>query len=84
MLEAMRSVQEHYFQLGRSSGYELARTCTLLGRKDEAVHYLQATMADHDYIVFGAIADPDFASLRGNANFEAIRRQLLGHISTPA
>jgi len=80
MLEAMRPVQEHYFQMGRTSGYELARTCALLGRKEDAVRYLNATIQDHDYIVFGAISDPDFASLHGNAGYEQIRRQLLAHI----
>ncbi|MGA7522235.1 MAG: tetratricopeptide repeat protein [Acidobacteriaceae bacterium] len=80
MLEAMRPVQEHYFQTGRTSGYELARTCALLGRQDDAVRYLKATIQARDYIVFGSISDPDFASLRGNAGFEQIRRQLLGHI----
>ncbi|MFZ0632379.1 MAG: hypothetical protein WAM56_13890 [Acidobacteriaceae bacterium] len=84
MLEAIRPVQEHYFQLGRSSGYELARTCALLGRQEDAVRYLKATFQDHDYIVFGAISDPDFASLRGNPGFEEIRRQLLAHISARA
>lgn len=84
MLEAMRPVQEHYFQLGRTSGYELARTCALLGRKEDAVRYLNATIQDHDYIVFGAISDPDFASLRGNPGYEEIRRQILAHISAEA
>jgi tetratricopeptide (TPR) repeat protein len=84
MLEAMRPVQEHYFQLGKSSGYELARTCALLGRRDDAVRYLRATIQDHDYIVFGVLSDPDFASLRGNAGFEQIRHELLGHIGTQA
>ncbi len=82
MLEAMRPVQEHYFQSGRSSGYELARTCALLGLPDDAVRYLKATIQNHDYIVFGALSDPDFASLRGNAGFEQIRHELLAHIST--
>jgi tetratricopeptide (TPR) repeat protein len=82
MLEAMRPVQEHYFQMGRSSGYELARTCALLGRQDEAIRYLKATIQDRDYIVFGAIFDPDFASLSGNPAFQQIRSQLLSHIST--
>jgi tetratricopeptide (TPR) repeat protein len=84
MLEAMRQVQERYFSQGKSSGYELARTCALLGRQEEAVRYLQATLQDHDYLIFGAISDPDFASLHGNAGFDAIRRQLLGHINTRA
>lgn len=84
MLEAMRPVQEHYFQLGKSSGYELARTCALLGRRDDAVRYLKATIAEHDYNVFGSLSDPDFASLRGNAGFEQIRHELLGHIGTRA
>lgn len=84
MLEAMRPVQEHYFQAGRTSGYELARTCALLGRREDAVRYLKATIQDHDYIIFGAVSDPDFASLHGNAGYEEIRRQILSHISDRA
>jgi tetratricopeptide (TPR) repeat protein len=84
MLEAMRPVQERYFNQGRSSGYELARTCALLGRNDDAVRYLRATLQNRDYLIFGAIADPDFASLRGNAGFEEIRRQLLSHLGAQA
>jgi tetratricopeptide (TPR) repeat protein len=84
MLEAMRPVQEHYFQLGQASGYELARTCALLGRQDDAIRYLRATIDDHDYVVFGTLSDPDFASLRGNAGFVEIRRQLLTYIATHA
>lgn len=79
MLQAMAPVQERYFNQGKSSGYELARTCALLGRKEDAIRYLQATVQDHDYIVFGALSDPNFASLRGNPGFEQIRRQLLAH-----
>jgi tetratricopeptide (TPR) repeat protein len=84
MLEAMRPVQEHYFELGHDSGYELARTCALLGQRDDAVRYLQATIENHDYIVFGALSDPDFDSLQGNAGFVKIRRQLLTHIAAHA
>lgn len=84
MLEAMLPVQERYFRQSKASGYELARTCALLGRREDAVRYLKATIQDHDYVVFGVISDPDFASLRGNPGFEEIRRQLLSHINTPA
>ncbi len=84
MLEAMRPVQERSFSQGKDSGYDLARTCALLGRQDEAVRYLRATIQDHDYIVFGAISDPDFASLHGNAGYEEIRRQILAHIDPQA
>jgi len=84
MLEAMRPVQEHYFQTGRTSGYELARTCALLGRKEEAVRYLKATIQDRDYIVFDALSDPDFASLRGYPGFEEIRHQILARIDAKA
>ncbi|MGA8529182.1 MAG: hypothetical protein WB622_05665 [Acidobacteriaceae bacterium] len=82
MLEAIRPVQERYFSQGRSSGYELARTCARLGRKEDAVRYLQATFQDHDYVVFGVLSDPDFTSLRGNPGFEQLRRHLLAYTST--
>jgi tetratricopeptide (TPR) repeat protein len=76
MLEAIRQVQESYFNKGQSSGFELARTCALLGRKQEAVTYLKAAIAAHDYMVLNISADQTFASLSGDPGFEEVLRQI--------
>jgi tetratricopeptide (TPR) repeat protein len=76
MLEAMLVVQQHDFDSGQSSGIELARTCALLGRKQEAVTYLKAAVAAHDYMVLNIAAEPTFALLNGDPAFEELLRQI--------
>ncbi len=81
MLEAMRLVQQQYFDSGQSSGLELARTCALLGRKKEAVTYLKAAIADHDYMVLNLSVDHTFASLNGDPDFEQVQRQITARMN---
>ena len=76
MLEAMRLVQQQAVDSGQASGFELARTCTLLGRKDEAVAALKAAFNSHDYMVMGVATDPSFAPLHGDAAFEELKREV--------
>jgi tetratricopeptide (TPR) repeat protein len=76
MLDAMRLVQQHYFDSGQSSGFDLARTCALLGRKADAVTYLKAAIAAHDYMVLGLATDHAFAQLRGDPAFDEVQRQV--------
>ncbi len=76
MLEAMRLVQQRDFDAGRSSGFDLARTCALLGRKQEAVAALKAAIAAHDYMVLTISTNPDFVPLSGDPGFEEVLRQI--------
>jgi tetratricopeptide (TPR) repeat protein len=76
LLEAMRVVQQDYFDSGQASGLELARTCALLGRKQDAVTYLKAAIANHDYMVLNISAEPTFALLNNDPAFEEVLRQI--------
>jgi tetratricopeptide (TPR) repeat protein len=80
LLEGIRLVQQQYFDRGQSSGLELARTCALLGRKKEAVMYLKAAIAEHDYMVLNIAANPDFALLNGDPDFEDLQRQIIARM----
>ncbi|MGB7136806.1 MAG: hypothetical protein WBD46_16070, partial [Acidobacteriaceae bacterium] len=77
MLEAVRAVQQRYFDSGQSSGFDLARTCALLGRNDEALAALRAALAARDYEIFNVETDPSFARLNGDPRFEALKRQVI-------
>lgn len=76
MLEAMRVVQQRYFDNGQSSGLDLARTCALLGRNQEAVTDLKAAVASHDYLVISLSTDQAFASLNNDPAFEEVLREI--------
>ena len=80
MLEAMRTAQLEYFEKGQSSGFALARTCALLGRKKEAITYLKAAIANHDYLVLNLTPDPAFALLNGDPDFEELQRQIIARM----
>jgi tetratricopeptide (TPR) repeat protein len=80
MLDAVRTVQQQYFDSGQSSGFELARTCTRLGRKQDAVAALKGAIAAHDYNVMGVSTNPDFKSLEGDPAFEDLVRQITERI----
>ena len=76
MLEAIREVQQSYFDKGQTSGFDLARTCALLGKKQEAVTYLKAAIAAHDYMVLNISADQNFQLLSGDPGYEEVLRQI--------
>jgi tetratricopeptide (TPR) repeat protein len=76
LLEGIREVQQTYFDRGQTSGFGLARTCALLGRKQEAVTYLKAAIAAHDYMVLNISTDQTFALLNGDPGFEEVLRQI--------
>jgi tetratricopeptide (TPR) repeat protein len=76
MLEAMRIVQQHYFDRGESSGFELARTCALLGRNREAVAALKKAIAAHDYAVLETAADPNFNKMSNDPAFQDLVREI--------
>lgn len=80
MLEAMRVAQQRYFDSGQSSGFQLARTCALLGRKKEAITYLKAAIASHDYMVLNLSSDPTFALLNGDPDFDDVQRQIIARM----
>ncbi|MBV9303843.1 MAG: hypothetical protein JOY62_13065 [Acidobacteriaceae bacterium] len=76
MLEAMRIAQQRYFDSGQSSGFELARTCALLGRSRDAVTALKGALPAHDYAVLETATDPNFNELSGDPAFQDLVRQV--------
>ena len=76
LLEAVRQAQQQAVDNGQASGFELARTCAALGRKDDAVTALKTAFTAHDYMVMTIATDPSFASLNGDPIFESLKRQV--------
>ncbi len=76
MLRAMKAIQEQAFSSSQSDGYDLARTCALLGEKPQAVEYLQNAFSAKDIFVLDTLR-PDWASpMNGYPPFENFRAQI--------
>jgi tetratricopeptide (TPR) repeat protein len=77
MLEALAGSQQQAFAKGQSSGYHLADTCMVLGRKKDAVHYLQAAFAAHDASVFTVPQGRFAKELKGEPGFHELTLRIL-------
>ena len=76
MLDNMRRVQQISYDQGHGTGYELAYTCLLLGRKADAIHFLHAAHTAHDPRLFAISRDQFQAELKGDPDFERLKVQL--------
>jgi tetratricopeptide (TPR) repeat protein len=83
MLEEIERTQQTSFERGQSSGFQLASTCLLLGRKKDAIRYLQAAYAAHDPLVFTVTRNQFGTELKGDPAFEELKAQLQAHIDPP-
>jgi tetratricopeptide (TPR) repeat protein len=76
MLRAMKAIQERAFVRNQSDGYDLARTCALLGEKQQAVKYLEAAVAAKDMFLLDVLRDDWARPLNGFPPFENSRAQI--------
>ncbi len=76
MLQAMRAIQESDFAANKSDGYDLARTCALLGEKQRTVQYLQAAIAAKDLYVLDTLRGDWAPLLNGYPPFESLRTRI--------
>jgi Flp pilus assembly protein TadD len=64
MLHAMLSLQQRYFASGKISGFQLARTYALLGDRQNAVRFLEISVARNEPDNIAMKIDPAFADLQ--------------------
>jgi hypothetical protein len=83
MREAMLPVQKEIFDRGSGSAYDVAATCALLDRKEEAVRYLQAAYDKREIGMLYVNRNPDFNGLRNDSGYqeiaERVSKRLLGN-----
>ncbi|HJX83682.1 MAG TPA: hypothetical protein VJ723_05010 [Candidatus Angelobacter sp.] len=72
LLESVRVAQENYYAAGEISGHDLTRTCAMLGRNSEALHYLQSEFERHDPRIIGIRNDFAFNGLHNDPAFRAL------------
>jgi len=72
--DALKSLDDNLQH--RLGSLEMARSYACLGDPDRALEYLEKMFADHEATLPEALSDPEFASLRSNPRFVALRRKL--------
>ena len=80
MLESMLQVQKKFYGKGLASPFDLAETCALLGDKDQAFQYLQASFNTHNENLLSLSNDAAFNSLHDAPAY----RDLIASMSKPA
>ncbi len=69
MLESMLKVQKELYLQGKEPAYLVARTASLLGRRDETFAYLQAALERREMLVLDIGFDLAFANLHGDPSW---------------
>ena len=79
MLENVLALQRQLYAKELQSPYDVARTCSLLGRKPEAFRYLNEAYEKRDPLLIALNIDPAFQGLRDEPEY----RDLLTRIGFP-
>jgi tetratricopeptide (TPR) repeat protein len=83
MRESMLPVQKEMFDHGLGSAYELAETCALLGKKEEALRFLQAAYEKREIGMLYLSRDPDFNTLHDDLVYKEITQRVEKKLSKP-
>ncbi len=81
MRATMLPVQKEMFDRGLVSAYDLAATCTLMGRKEEALHYLQSAYERREVGLLYLNRDPDFNALHDDLVYKEINERVADRTS---
>jgi tetratricopeptide (TPR) repeat protein len=76
MLESMLEVQKSLLKEGRGSHYNAAKTCMLIGKRQEALDQLQIAIENREMDILALGIDPAFANLRSEPRFQELRKKL--------
>jgi Flp pilus assembly protein TadD/negative regulator of sigma E activity len=83
MLQQMSEVQKMIFDQGKSSGYDLAHTEALLGRKEMAVASLEAGFRARDFMLMTIFRGDLQTELKGYPPFERIEEDVRDRMENP-
>jgi DNA-binding winged helix-turn-helix (wHTH) protein/Tfp pilus assembly protein PilF len=72
MLQSMRELEMKLYERGQESAYALAETDSLLGNKNEALHYLQVAFEKHDESTVQIGNDAGFNNLHSDPTYQSL------------
>jgi tetratricopeptide (TPR) repeat protein len=76
LLQSLRAIDRASFEAGKSSSYDLAHVCAMLGDKPAADKYLKAAVDANDFNAMQALYGDFNQAMRGDPEFEQIKHQI--------
>jgi hypothetical protein len=75
-LEALYAKQKEYYQAGKLRATTLAKTCALIGKKQEALKLLEQAYDSHDTDVLSCLSHPDLLTLKDEPQYQMLVRRI--------
>ena len=76
LLSDLYARQKQYYQAGKLWGTVLAKTCILMGKKQEALQLLEEAYNRHESNALSCLEQPDLLTLRDEPKFQALVKKI--------
>jgi serine/threonine-protein kinase len=76
LLKGLYAKQKEYYLAGKLWGTTLARTCVLMGRRQEALQLLETAFAHHEIGVLGMLSTPALLTLRDDPRYKTLAAKI--------
>lgn len=76
LLEALYAKQREYYQARKLRATTLAKTCALMGKKQEALELLEQAYDSHDTDVLSCLSHPDLLTLKDEPKYQMLIRRI--------
>jgi hypothetical protein len=76
LLNDLYARQKEYYQAGKLWGSVLAKTCILMGKKQEALQLLEEAYNRHESNVLSCLSQPDLRTLRDEPKYKALVKKI--------
>jgi len=76
LLNNLYAKQKEYYQAGKLWGTDLAETCILMGKKQEALQLLEEAYNRHESDVISCLSQPDLLTLRDEPRYQALVKKM--------
>lgn len=76
LLNNLYAKQKQYYADGKIIGTTLARTCALMGKKQEALKVLEEAYARHEADMLSCLSNPDLLTLKDEPGYKALIKRI--------
>jgi len=76
LLKNLYARQREYYRAGKLWGTMLAKTCIVMGRKQEALQLLEEAYNRHEWYVLSCVSQPDLLTLADEPRYKALVKKI--------